>query len=99
MTIYRRNTQTASRVIEAQAFVVSGDHNTMITLNEAATVLWELAASGCTAADAARALSERFEIDLEGARRDAEACLNDLVERGVLLAEAAPLNESAPDGH
>src|SRR5438045_8214719 len=57
MRRYRRNPQTAGRVIDGQAFIVTPDDNKLHTLNGAATQLWVLsAANAITSADAADAL-------------------------------------------
>lgn len=89
MRRYRRNPQTAGREIDGQAFVVTPDDNKLHTLNEAATCLWRLAASGLSADDAAAALCAEYEIDSATARRDAEACLDDLVARQILLVDGS----------
>ena len=48
MARYRRNPQTAGRVIDGQAFVVTPDDNKLHTLNGAATLLWQLTAAGAS---------------------------------------------------
>ncbi len=85
MQRYRRNPQTAGRVIEGQAFIVTPDDNKLHTLNGAATQLWVLAAKEITSEDAATALCEEYEIDRETAARDATACLDDMVARQILV--------------
>lgn len=86
-TRYRRHPQTAGRIIDGLAFVVTADDNKLHTLNATATRLWQLAASGCTADDAADELTARFEVEREVARRDAERCLADMTARRILIAE------------
>lgn len=85
--MYRRNPQTAGRVIDGLAFVVTPDDNKLHTLNATATRLWQLAASGCTAEAAADELCSRYEVDRDTALRDTESCLRDLVARQILIAE------------
>lgn len=84
---YKRNPQTAGRIIDGLAFVVTPDNNKLHTLNTTATRLWELAASGCTPQAAADELSTHYEVDRDTALRDAEACFRDLVARHILIAE------------
>jgi hypothetical protein len=86
-TIYRRNPQTAGRVIDGLAFVVTPDDNKLHTLNATATRLWQLAARGCTAQAAADELCTHYEVDRDTALRDAGSCLHDLVTRQILIAE------------
>jgi len=85
---YRRNPQTAGRVIDGQAFVVTPDDNRLHTLNAAATRLWSLAQQPISVDEAARALTEVYDIDEPTALRDATACLDDMVARAILLAES-----------
>jgi hypothetical protein len=86
MRRYQRNPQTAGRVIDGQAFVVTPDDNKLHTLNGAATQLWVLAANGISADDAATALVNEYEIDRETAQRDAAECLDDMVARQILVS-------------
>jgi len=87
MARYRRNPQTAGRIIDGQAFVVTPDDNKLHTLNDAATMLWALAAQGASIDDAAVLLCKEFEVDAETAQVDASACFDDLVARRILLVE------------
>lgn len=87
MARYRRNPQTAGRVIDGQAFVVTPDDNKLHTLNGAATMLWQLTAAGASVDDAAAELCKQYEVDLATARADAAACLDDLVARHILVVE------------
>lgn len=84
---YRKHPQTAGRIVDGLAFVVTGDDQKLHTLNATATRLWELAAAGCTAEDAAGALVERFDVDTPTALADARECLDDLVARRILIVE------------
>ena len=87
MARYRRNPQTAGRIIDGQAFVVTPDDNKLHTLNGAATMLWKLTAAGASIDDAAAALCTEYEVDLATACADAAACLDDLVARQILVVE------------
>ena len=84
---YRRNPQTAGRVIDGLAFVVKPDDNKLHTLNATATDLWNLAASGCTKEEAAAALTKRYQVSEEQALRDVKCCFDDLVARQILVEE------------
>lgn len=87
MMRYRRNPQTAGRVIDGLAFIVTPDDNKLHTLNGAATHLWRLAEQGLSADDAAAALCAEYEVDRNTAGRDAAACLDDLVARQILVVD------------
>lgn len=86
-TSYRKNPQTAGRVIDGLAFVVTPDDNKLHTLNATATLLWQLAAGGVTAERAADELTGRYQVERETALADADACLRDLTARRILVAE------------
>lgn len=84
---YRQNRQTAGRVIDGLAFIVTPADNKLHTLNAAGTLLWQLAKAELSVDEAAEALTRDFEVDLETARRDAQVCLDDLVAREILVRE------------
>jgi hypothetical protein len=87
MPRYRRNPQTAGRIIDGQAFVVTPDDNKLHTLNGAATLLWKAAQAGVTAAEAAALLVREYEIDLPTATADAATCLDDLAARHIVVVD------------
>jgi hypothetical protein len=88
MRRYRRNPDAAGRIIDGLAFVVTPADSKLHTLNGAATRLWTRAgATAISVDDAAADLVEIYDVDAATAARDAAACLEDLVARGVLLAE------------
>lgn len=89
MRRYRRNPQTAGRVIDGLAFVVTPADNKLHTLNGSATRLWTLAKLPLSVDDAAAALVEVYDVDGATARADAEACLEDLVARDIFVVDDA----------
>jgi hypothetical protein len=88
--IFRQNRNTAGRVIEDRAFIITPNDNKLHTLNGSATEIWRLAATGCTVQDAAERLCQRYQVDPPRAAADAEACCRELVARGILVAADAP---------
>ncbi len=88
---YHRNPQTAGRVIDGLAFVVTPNDNKLHNLNQTATRLWELAGEpdGCTVESGAAELSSVFQVDAERAKQDVTACLDDLVRREILVESQA----------
>lgn len=85
--IYRKHPQTAGRILDGLAFVVTAEDNKLHTLNTTATVLWSLAGTGVTLTDGAKALVDEFEIELETATSDTQECLLSLVDRGILIIQ------------
>jgi hypothetical protein len=89
---YRKHPQTAGRVVDGLAFVVTGDDQKLHSLNATATHLWQLAVEGCTVDEAVDSLLENFEPpepETEDAREvvtaDDRECLDDLVARRILV--------------
>lgn len=86
-TTYTKSDQTAARVIDGVAFIVTADNNTLHALNETASELWNAAQEGgFTLEQVVRDLTSNYEVDAETARRDVEECVEDLVARGILVA-------------
>lgn len=56
----------------------------MIALNETGAFIWELLKEDTDAQTVAKALAEKYEIDVETALRDTEAYLQMLAEVGAL---------------
>jgi hypothetical protein len=84
--VFRHSPRTAGRIVDGLAFVVTPSDNRLHTLNAAGTEIWQRARDGCTLAEAAAALTRRFEVTPERAETDAGTFLADLVARGILEA-------------
>lgn len=84
--VYRKHPLSAGRIVEGLAFVVTADDNKLHTLNETGSEIWSLAADGVTAKQAAQAIVNSFQVDLETAKADVISCLESFVERGILEA-------------
>ena len=85
--VYRQKPNTAGRVINGMAFVVTPDSNKMHTLNRTAAAVWKLAEQGCTVDEAADLLHRQFAVDRSAAARDVNSCCDDLVRRGILVCQ------------
>ena len=84
---YLQNPQTAGRVLDGLAFVVTTHDRRMVTLNKTGTLVWELAEKGCTVEDVVKALVERYGVAAEMAEKDAAVFLEDLCHRGILVSK------------
>lgn len=56
----------------------------MISLNETGAFIWELLKNDTTVEEIAKALADKYEIDVELATRDSEAYISMLKEAGAL---------------
>ncbi len=92
MKIYKKNPLTAGRVIDKVAFVVTPEDNKLHNLNESATELWQLAATGCSLSVATEYLLDNFDVEAEQAKKDALECFEDLVQRHILIETQADLS-------
>jgi len=81
--IYAWNPKVATRTLEGTAFVLL--EGRMISLNAVGTRIWELCKSGASLPSIVASIIAEFDTVEEIARRDAEAFLAALTERGMLL--------------
>jgi len=91
-----RSKAIASRALGNETMVMSATNSTLFTLDEVASVIWE-AADGVTPLDAivANRICTQYDISLEVAMKDAEALVEDLAGRGILLLSDQPLPQSS----
>ncbi len=87
MNTYRRNPNTAGRLLGDRAFIITADQNRLVTLNTTASALWMLAEQGFTMEQAVNTLTTRFEVSEDQARVDLPSSLDDLVEKQVLVTD------------
>ena len=60
------------------------DTNGLVTLNATGRCLWELLAQDRSAEELAGVLTEKFEVDLQRARADVQAFLEEITRIGLL---------------
>jgi hypothetical protein len=87
-TRLRRADDTAWRAVDAQAVVVSSGAQRVRILNETGTRLWELC-DGRTLREILAVVREELEVDPGRLEVDARAFFQDLLSRGMLVAEDA----------
>lgn len=67
--------------------VFNPDSNKVMTLNASGVELWKAFEKNHSIEEAALMLTEKFEVNIDTARRDAEAFAKILVEKGLLSLE------------
>ncbi|MCP4448943.1 MAG: PqqD family protein [Myxococcales bacterium] len=89
MSIYRKNPQTAGRIVDGLAFVVTPDDNKLHTLNSTGTELWRLAqeADGLSVERAAKEFVAKFQVEQQVAVADVEQCLDAFAKAGIFVKE------------
>lgn len=91
-----RNTTVAARALGEETMVMSAADSTLFTLNEVASVIWE-AADGVTPLEeiVANKICAQYNVAPEAALKDAEALVEGLAERGIMVLSDQPLTPSS----
>ena len=66
------------------ALILNLRTNAYYSLSESGVTIWEAVATGGTVEDAAAALTEVWEVELDAAREDARRLVAELLEAGLL---------------
>ena len=86
----RHHPESAGRVLDGEAVVVTPADSRMHTLNEVGTFLWDRADGARSVAELAEAVEARFEVDAQTARSDTAQFVADLEALGILVLDEAP---------
>lgn len=82
---YRRRSSVVSRTVDGRAVLVVMGGETLHSLNQTGTRLWDDCCSGEFDPDSlAQELVQRYEVRLESARADVSRFLSSLIEVGVI---------------
>jgi hypothetical protein len=82
---YRWHPNVASRVLDGVAFLLLGGR--MLRLNQVGTRMWQHFEHGATYAEVAERIHREFDVDPERAARDADAWVQDLCARSLLVRD------------
>jgi hypothetical protein len=87
-----RSTRIAARKLDNEMMIMSAVDSALFSLNKSATIIWEAADGSSTLEEiVARRICSRFDVSLSDALRDAEECVRELTEHGILLLSEEPL--------
>jgi Coenzyme PQQ synthesis protein D (PqqD) len=87
-----RSTRIAARKLDDEMMIMSAVDSTLFSLNKSATIIWEAADGSSTLEEIVeRRICSRFDVSLNDALRDAEECVRELTEHGILLLSEGPL--------
>ncbi len=84
MRRYRWHPKIATRTLDGAAFILLGSR--MLSLNEVGTCLWQSFERGATIEQACTEVVASFEAQPEQVRKDATQFIDQLLERGMLVA-------------
>ncbi|MGA1868372.1 MAG: PqqD family protein [bacterium] len=80
----KKNEKTASRTIDGQAVIMTIEDNTLHTLNEVGTRIWDLCDGERTLDDIAMIIHEEFQVEYEEAQADCKAFLEELRAKSMV---------------
>ena len=80
-----KNENIASRIIDGQAVIMTLNNNTLHTLNETGSRIWELCDGRRRFKDIAKIIHEEYSVDNEAGEMDCEIFLQDLIEKDMLI--------------
>lgn len=92
-TLYvARNTAIAARALGEETMVMSAADSTLFTLDEIASLIWD-AADGTTPLEeiVASRICAQYDVAPEVALKDAEALVENLADRGIMVISDQPL--------
>ena len=88
----RNEKQTAWRIIDEQAIILSLKDHQIRSLNPVGTRIWQLADGKTSVAQIAQAISKEYEISKNDAEQDVEDFINILVQKEISYWTTPPLN-------
>lgn len=83
---YRRHPDVAHRIIDGTAVIVVPSTQSMHTLNEVGSFIWQTC-EGKTESEIAAAVAAEFDVDEATARADFATFAAELIEKKMLVAE------------
>ena len=89
----QKSEKTASRIIDGQAVVMTLEDNTLHTLNDTGSKIWELCDGQRTIEDIAGIIHDGYMIDYKEGRKHCEAFVQELCAKGMLI-----LLDKSPEG-
>lgn len=88
-----RSPQTASRVIDNEAVIISPQENKVRVLNGTGSRIWELLNGDLRTDRIALLISEEFDVSYDNALEDTMEFLNELHGRGMIVLVEHPRDE------
>ncbi len=82
-----RSENTASRIIEGQAVVMTLEDNTLHTFNEVGSRIWELCDGQKTLEEIIQVIYEEYSVVYEDLRADCELFVRELWAKGILTLQ------------
>ncbi len=81
---YERNKKTISGKLHDELVMMDMDQGKYFSLNQTATVIWELLERPLTIEELCEKLTEEFEIDVEQCEADTKQYLEEMMKLGLI---------------
>lgn len=82
-----RNENTASRIIDGQAVIMTLQDNTLHTLNDVGSRIWELCSGQSTFEEIMLMINEEYMASYEEIRADCEGFIQKMCSKGILTLQ------------
>jgi hypothetical protein len=82
-----RNENTASRIIDGQAVIMTLGDNTLHTLNDVGSRIWELCSAPKTLEEIITVINEEYTASYEGIKSDCEVFIQEMLTKGMLTLQ------------
>jgi len=88
-----RNENTASRIIDGQAVIMTLGDNTLHTLNDVGSRIWELCSGPRTLEEIVMVINEEYTASYEEVRADCEVFIQEMLTKGMLTMQGEKAKE------
>jgi hypothetical protein len=88
-----RNENTAARIIDGQAVIMTLGDNTLHTLNVVGSRIWELCSGPQTLEEIIMVINEEYTASYEEVRADCEVFIQEMLTKGMLTLQDEKVKE------
>lgn len=82
-----RNENTASRIIDGQAVIMTLGDNTLHTLNDVGSRIWEVCSDPKTIEEIITVINEEYTVSYEEIKADCEVFIQEMLTKGMLTMQ------------
>ncbi len=81
----KQNLDTAARIIEGQALVITPEDSFLHTMNEVGTRIWEIAEKEIVIKDIIETICQEFEVNRDEACRDVIEFIQQMLDKNLII--------------
>jgi hypothetical protein len=85
-----KSSQTASRIIEGEAVIITPQNNEVKVLNEVGSRIWDLLDGRLDMKEVSSVISDEFEVSFDQALEDTTEFIDELLQRKMVLLHNSP---------